>query len=347
MSAGCWPGLSNGLMRRGRDLVLTTVPPGQDDLTMLRHLIDSQRVDGIVMHRVTQDDPCVRFLLERDIPFVTLGRMLAPHAPHPWFDMDAETAFCSATQTLLDLGHRDFAVFGPSEPYSYAAIRRLGVERALAGAGLTLPPHRVIKAPVPDPNAIAMAAEKLLSAPNRPTAVLAILDKYALAIVEAAHRLNLSVPDDLSVIGFGDIPQAEFSNPPLSTFRAALAHQWRDDRRHDRQPHRERRKIRGAGAGAGRLRCTRARMVRRPVIRIRWPGSLPSMPGARSGRRHCERRRRVSMPEDGVDLGLGIEAAHIGIVVGRDAAVCRRRSRATASVSSSTRSDSIGKGWLP
>ena len=211
-------GLSNGLMRRGRDLILTTVPPGQDDLTMLQHLIDSQRVDGIVMHRVTHDDPCVRFLLDQGFPFVTLGRLLVPHEPYPWFDMDAEAALYSAVRDLVSMGHHNFAVFGPSEPFSYAAIRRLGIEKALAQAGFSLRPEHIVKAPVPDATAIAVAAEGLLIGRNRPTAVLGILDKYAIATLNAANSLGLSVPSDLSVIGFGDIPEAETSTPPLSTF---------------------------------------------------------------------------------------------------------------------------------
>lgn len=211
-------GLSNGLMRRGRDLLLSTVLPGQDDLAVLRHLVHSQRVEGIVMHRVTQNDPCVRYLSERNFPFVTLGRVLEPHPPHSWFDMDAEFGFAYATQILLDLGHRNFAVFGPTEPFSYAALRRHGIESALAKHGLVIQPHHMVKAPVPDPLAIAAAAERLLRAPDRPTAVLGILDKYALAVLSAARALGLSVPRDLSVIGFGDIPESEASSPPLSTF---------------------------------------------------------------------------------------------------------------------------------
>ena len=211
-------GLSNGLMRRGRDLLLSTVQPGQDDLTVLKHLVDSQRVDGVVMHRVTQDDPCVHYLTERSIPFVTLGRVLAPHAPHPWFDMDAEAGFALATQTLIDLGHRTFAIFGPAEPFSYAALRRHGIETVLCRAGLQVEPEHMVRAPVPDPIAIAAAAERLLASRNRPTAVLGILDKYAIAILDAARTLGLDVPRDLSVIGFGDIPEASASAPPLSTF---------------------------------------------------------------------------------------------------------------------------------
>ncbi|HZY67656.1 MAG TPA: LacI family DNA-binding transcriptional regulator [Devosia sp.] len=211
-------GLSNGLMRRGRDLLLSTVQPGQDDLTVLRHLVDSRRVDGVVMHRLTQNDPCVRYLTERDFPFVTLGRVLEPHAPHSWFDMDAETGFAEATELLLQLGHTRIAVFGPAEPFSYAALRRHGVERALARVGHSILPQHNVKAPVPDPTAIAHAANRLLLGPERPTAVLGILDKYALAVLAAADQIGLLVPRDLSVIGFGDIPEASASRPQLSTF---------------------------------------------------------------------------------------------------------------------------------
>ncbi len=211
-------GLSNGLMRRGRDLLLSTVQPGQDDLTVLRHMVDSRRVDGIVMHRVTQNDPCVRYLTERNFPFVTLGRVLEPHAPHSWFDMDAEAGFAKATELLIELGHTKIALFGPAEPFSYAALRRHGVERALARAGLKMLPQYNVKAPVPDPVAIANAAERLLLGNDRPTAVLGILDKYALAVLSAAREIGLTVPRDLSVIGFGDIPEASASLPQLSTF---------------------------------------------------------------------------------------------------------------------------------
>jgi LacI family transcriptional regulator len=160
----------------------------------------------------------VRFLTEHRFPFVTMGRVLEPHEPHLWFDMDAEAGFAAATQLLLDLGHRDFAIFGPAEPFSYAALRRHGIEKVLNRAGIHVRPEHIVKAPVPDPTAISIAAEAMLMGPHRPTAVLGILDKYALAVQVAAREVGLSVPRDLSVIGFGDIPESSVATPPLSTF---------------------------------------------------------------------------------------------------------------------------------
>lgn len=211
-------GLSARLMRHGRDLFLATVPLGQDDLTVLKRLVMSQRIDAMVVHRPTHDDPCVRFLLDNDCPFVTLGRLLVPHSSHPWFDMDTEAAFEWATTLLIELGHRTFGVFGPSEPFSYAAIRRLGIDNALRRYDIALLPENVVKAPVSESGTIAVAAKALLLSPRRPTAIIGIQDKYGIAILEAASRLGISVPGELSVIGFGDLPGAAQADPPLSTF---------------------------------------------------------------------------------------------------------------------------------
>jgi LacI family transcriptional regulator len=211
-------GLSDQLMRHARTLLLATVAPGQDSLVVLRHLIDRQQADAVVMHCLTYDDPGVRFLMESEHPFVTLGRMLVPHLPFPWFDLDAEAAFREATQLLLDLGHRDFATFGPSEPFSYAALRQRGIRSTLQEAGLGLPPDRVVTVPFGESRAIEAAAHALLARRDAPTAVLAIQDKYGLALLRAARERGIEVPRDLSVIGFGDIPGAQYAQPALSTF---------------------------------------------------------------------------------------------------------------------------------
>lgn len=62
--------LASGLTRRGRDLLLVTVPPGRDELTILRHLVESRRVDAVVLRRKAEEDARGRFLIDRDFPFV-------------------------------------------------------------------------------------------------------------------------------------------------------------------------------------------------------------------------------------------------------------------------------------
>lgn len=211
-------GLSNGLTARGRDLFLAAVPPGEDDLTVLRHVVDSRRADAIVIYRTFCDDPLARFLIERRVPFTSHGRTLTLDAHYAWFDTDGAAAFATATRLLLDLGHTDFALIGPTQQYTYAHFRRHGIETALRERGLALRPDRVIAAPAGDAAAVEAAAVRLLHLRPRPTAVFGAKDQFALAVLAAAARHGVAVPGEMSVIGFDDLPVAAYAHPPLTTF---------------------------------------------------------------------------------------------------------------------------------
>lgn len=67
------------------------------------------------------------------------------------------------------------------------------------------------------------AASDLLRLPNRPTAIFAASDVLAMGVYEAARRAGLRVPEDLSVVGFDDVPMAQWVSPPLTTLRQPLA----------------------------------------------------------------------------------------------------------------------------
>jgi LacI family transcriptional regulator, galactose operon repressor len=211
-------GLTTGLSRRGRDLFLAAVAPGEDDLTVLRHMVDSQRADGIVLYRTFCDDPRARFLADRRVPFTSHGRTLTLDASYAWVDTDGEGAFALAARQLIDLGHTEFAFFGPTQPYAYAYFRQRGLETTLRDCGLRLCPDRIVTAPAGETPAIAEAADRLLDLSPRPTAVFGAKDKFALAVLEAARRRGVAVPAQISVIGFDDLPVAAYANPPLSTF---------------------------------------------------------------------------------------------------------------------------------
>ncbi|HSK40131.1 MAG TPA: LacI family DNA-binding transcriptional regulator [Arenibaculum sp.] len=210
--------LAEEFAQGGRSLFLATVTPGQSDVEVLEHIIDSGSADAFVIDRTEVDDLRVRYLLDRGFPFVTHGRLLHEERRYVSFDTDGEAAFAEAARMLVDLGHRRFALLTAAEPYTFAHLRRRGLSAVLAAAGLPLPDEAVIAVSLADPSLARGAAARLLALDPRPTAIVCVADVLALAVLDAARRAGIAVPDALSVIGFDDLPAAAYSEPPLSTF---------------------------------------------------------------------------------------------------------------------------------
>lgn len=211
-------GLSEALVAKGTDLMIATAPEGQDELEVLQRLVQSGRVDGIILTRIAEDDARIRFLQERNLPFVALGRTLAPLQPHAWIDVAGEDAFGEAFQLLYGLGHRHFGLVTITDQMTFARNREAGLARAMAATGDPSVRLTSIAAPRFDAEGHRSGIAGLLTGPDRPTAVIGLFDELALAVVQAASQLGLSIPDDLSVIGFDNVPAAAYAVPGLTTF---------------------------------------------------------------------------------------------------------------------------------
>ncbi|WP_234383237.1 LacI family DNA-binding transcriptional regulator [Streptomyces dysideae] len=127
----------------------------------------------------------------------------------------------AATRHLLDLGHRRIAMIGgPDHPFCHA--RLAGYTSALTEAGLQVDPDLVVKTLLTREHGCT-AARDLLSRPDRPTAVFTTNDMQALGVYQAAREFGLSIPGDLSVVGFDDVPAVAWVDPPLTTVHQPLA----------------------------------------------------------------------------------------------------------------------------
>ena len=127
----------------------------------------------------------------------------------------------TAVQHLLELGHRRIAMLRGYECLVDDA-RYHGYSAALTEAGIDVDPGLVDRADFRVAPAVA-AAEKILRRRDRPTAVFAANDHEAVGVIEAARRLGLSVPGDLSVVGFDDNVLAAAASPPLTSVRQPFA----------------------------------------------------------------------------------------------------------------------------
>jgi DNA-binding LacI/PurR family transcriptional regulator len=129
----------------------------------------------------------------------------------------------SATQHLIDLGHRRIAMISAPEDVLFARARLDGYRSAMAGAGLPVEPGMVVQARLTREDGYA-AARPLLERreDRRPTAVFAVNDLQALGVYQAAREAGLSIPGDLSVVGFDDLPVVAWVDPPLTTVHQPL-----------------------------------------------------------------------------------------------------------------------------
>jgi LacI family transcriptional regulator, galactose operon repressor len=127
-----------------------------------------------------------------------------------------------AVQHLLELGHRRIgAITGPSG-WVATEDRRRGYRAALAGAGVMPDPRLEIEGDFEVAGGV-VAANALLDLPEPPTAIFAFNDNLAVGTVHAARARGLSIPDDLSVVGFDDVEAARIVRPALTTVRVPLA----------------------------------------------------------------------------------------------------------------------------
>jgi LacI family transcriptional regulator len=214
-------GLAEGLVSKGMDLFIATAPEGHSELAVLRHVVDSGRADGVVLIRTAEDDERIRFLSQRRFPFVSHGRVREPKEPHHWLDSAGEHAFAQAFEILYDLGHRHIGLVTIDDPMTFRHIREEGLASAIARRGDPSVRLTVVRSPRFDSAARGRSIHQLIATDDRPTAVIGLFDEIALAVLEEAARLGLSVPNDLSVIGFDNLVASAFAPPGLTTFDQA------------------------------------------------------------------------------------------------------------------------------
>lgn len=205
--------ISVTLRERGYDLLISSVDPGDGE--WIDRLVYSRRVDGLILMNRTVNDVDITNLTQRGVPFVVLGPRLPGQTYHST-GQDYTLGGELAARHLLTLGHRHIAVIGGSSTQAASRMLIKSFRRILQEAGLSLSHERVIETEYTlDCGAAAMV--RLLALRPRVTAVFAFSDLLAIAAMGAIRDCGLSVPRDVSVVGFDDVPFAAYASPPLTT----------------------------------------------------------------------------------------------------------------------------------
>ncbi|MFD7296853.1 LacI family DNA-binding transcriptional regulator [Streptomyces sp. NPDC059897] len=210
--------LHDELQRLGYRMMLLT--ERSDEAVAEEKLLD-QSLDGVVLATATTDSRLPALLERRGMPYVFLNRDTG--RPGDFASVvDNEGGGRLVAQELVGLGHRRLAgIFGAANTTT-GRDRELGFRLALADAGIGLPDDRVVRGAFEYETGYA-ALPSLLDAAEPPTAVFCGNDVVAIGVLNAAIAAGVKVPDDLTVVGFDDLPMAAWEVFRLTTVRHDLS----------------------------------------------------------------------------------------------------------------------------
>ena len=209
-------GIQSKIRRLDYNIVLfDTLGKKEIEQQTYRRIVREKRVDGAIVIFLNTPDESLQEFVREDIPCVVL-------------DKDTERSSCvfvdnleasqQATSYLIEKGHRRIAlVHGPLE-WPALAERKSGFEAALDAAGIEMNPAYLCEAHETEIEDGMEAARRLLSVKSRPSAVFcAAGDVVAAGVMGELRRNGFAIPDDIAVVGFGNLPIAQVTEPPLTT----------------------------------------------------------------------------------------------------------------------------------
>ncbi|MGV9319380.1 LacI family DNA-binding transcriptional regulator [Streptomyces sp. NPDC003660] len=183
--------------------------------------VAGRRPHGVILVLSGLDESQRALLTSRSVPFVVMDPAGDPGADVPSVGATNWQGGLAATRHLIDLGHTRIGAIGGPSRMMCARARLDGYRSALESAGLPADPALIREGDFHHESGHRLGLD-LLGRPDRPTAVFAGNDLQALGLYEAARELGLRVPEDVSVVGFDDLPVARWVGPPLTTVRQPL-----------------------------------------------------------------------------------------------------------------------------
>ncbi len=220
-------GLEVGAMRACAEYALTLVNHvlPQNSEAGRGRIIDLARsgtVEGIILTPPYSDDVgLIDAVVALGCPIVTISAGAAARSHAAWVSIDDREAGRTIGRYLAKLGHRRFGYIDGIEGHLSAGTRLEGFLDALTLYDIDRTRVDIMRGNFAFRSGVQIA-EKLLSRPDRPTAIVCANDDMAAGALLAAHRLGLDIPGEISITGFDDTPVSEIVWPPLTTIHQPI-----------------------------------------------------------------------------------------------------------------------------
>jgi LacI family transcriptional regulator len=199
------------------DLLLTSTNYDTSRMTTCLRRMLERKVDGVAMMTSEMDLSLIRELSKRSVPivFMDVGQM-GPRMSH--VSIDYGNGIRQAVDHVVDLGHRNIGfIAGPLDLHS-ARTRRQAFVDGLRERGIPLD-RKLIREGTHTAEGGEKAMKELLKLSKLPSAVVCSNDWTAIGALHAIHAAGLRVPEDVSLVGFDDIPLTSYTTPALTTVR--------------------------------------------------------------------------------------------------------------------------------
>jgi len=208
-------GVEDEAFGRGYSVLLCNSNASPEREQRYLDLLLAKRVDGLVFFSTTGTVERLQPFVVQGIPVVAFYRDVG-ELPIDSIKVDNERIGYTATQHLIELGHRHIACIRPASVSGASARRADGYVRAIAEANLDQVPGLMVRGD----NLVSggqRATRELLASGRSFTAIFAGNDGMAIGALDALHDAGLRVPVDVSVVGVDDILLASYTQPPLTT----------------------------------------------------------------------------------------------------------------------------------
>ncbi|TVQ05355.1 MAG: LacI family transcriptional regulator, partial [Balneolaceae bacterium] len=181
-------------------------------------VLQSESVDGIILPPIHQYSKVVEGLIESGVPVVCVDRKLVREAVDTVV-INNEKGGYLAVKHIIDFGHKRIAILTSSSQFSSFEERLTGYKNALNDHNIEIDNELIKEGDPRSTESAYMFTKELLRHDNPPTAIFATNNLMTLGALEAIHEEQLNVPDDISIVGFDDMPWARAISPPLTVIK--------------------------------------------------------------------------------------------------------------------------------
>jgi DNA-binding LacI/PurR family transcriptional regulator len=218
-------GIEEAAAERNYSIFLANSGADPDREMRVVHTLEERRVDGIVVTASRVGALYVAMLSKMRVPIVLLNNQHPSEFAHSVMIANTD-ASVAATKHLIDQGHRRIAYIGDRNGRQSDTERFAGYRHSLDAADLPFDPSLVFHG-YGNPEGGMEAIGRLMTLPQPPTAVFCYDDMTAVGALHQMRILGLRVPQDVSLVGFDDLPIVQYLDPPLTTIRQPMAQMGR------------------------------------------------------------------------------------------------------------------------